>query len=78
MVDRTENPPVQPPPTPLDPTRRTPRRVDRLGAADLARDYEWLFLDEVIGGSGTVGATSPGSKDLPEGILQTLRPGASP
>ena len=44
--------------------------------ADLARDYEWLFPDEAIGGSGTVGATSPGSKDLLEGILETLPPGA--
>lgn len=44
--------------------------------ADLARDYEWLFPDEVIGGSGTVGATSPGSRDLLEGILETLPPGA--
>jgi SAM-dependent methyltransferase len=44
--------------------------------ADLARDYEWLFPDEVIGGSGTVGATSPGSEDLLEGILKTLPPGA--
>jgi glycine/sarcosine N-methyltransferase len=44
--------------------------------ADLARDYEWLFPDETIGGSGTVGATSPGSKDLLEGILETLPPGA--
>ena len=43
---------------------------------DLARDYEWLFADEVIGGSGTVGATSPGSKDLLDGILETLPPGA--
>ncbi|MGH3286113.1 MAG: class I SAM-dependent methyltransferase [Streptosporangiaceae bacterium] len=44
--------------------------------ADLARDYELLFPDEAIGGSGTVGATSPGSKDLLEGILETLPPGA--
>src|ERR1700739_4512455 len=44
--------------------------------ADLARDYEWLFPDETIGGNGAVGATSPGSKELLEGILQTLPPGA--
>ena len=44
--------------------------------ADLARDYEWLFPDEAIGDSGTVGATSPGSRDLLEGILETLPPGA--
>lgn len=44
--------------------------------ADLAHDYEWLFPDEAIGGSGTVGATSPGSKDLLEGILGTMPPGA--
>jgi SAM-dependent methyltransferase len=44
--------------------------------ADLARDYEWLFPDDVIGPSGTVGATSPGSKDLLEGILETLPRGA--
>ena len=44
--------------------------------ADLARDYEWLFPDEAIGGGGTVGATSPGSNDLLEAILQTLPPGA--
>ena len=44
--------------------------------ADLAHDYEWLFADEVIGAGGTVGATSPGSKDLLEGILETLPPGA--
>ena len=44
--------------------------------ADLARDYEWLFPDEVIDGSGPVGATSPGSKDLLAGILETLPPGA--
>jgi SAM-dependent methyltransferase len=44
--------------------------------ADLARDYEWLFPDEAIGGDGTVGATSPGSEDLLEAILATLPPGA--
>jgi SAM-dependent methyltransferase len=44
--------------------------------ADLARNYEWLFPDEAIGGSAPVGATSPGSKDLLEGILETLPPGA--
>ena len=44
--------------------------------ADLAHYYEWLFPDEAIGGSGTVGATSPGSEDLLEGILETLPPGA--
>jgi glycine/sarcosine N-methyltransferase len=44
--------------------------------ADLARDYEWLFPDEVIGATGAVGATSPGSKALLEGILETLPPGA--
>jgi 2-polyprenyl-3-methyl-5-hydroxy-6-metoxy-1,4-benzoquinol methylase len=44
--------------------------------ADLAHDYEWLFPDEVIGGGGTVGATSPGSEDFLEGILETLPPGA--
>jgi SAM-dependent methyltransferase len=44
--------------------------------ADLARDYEWLFPDEAIGGGGTVGATSPGSEDLLEAILQALPPGA--
>ena len=44
--------------------------------ADLARDYEWLFPDEAIGGSATVGATSPGSRDLLEGILESLPPGA--
>jgi SAM-dependent methyltransferase len=44
--------------------------------ADLARDYEWLFPDEAIGGDGTVGATSPGSKDLLEAILQSVPPGA--
>jgi glycine/sarcosine N-methyltransferase len=44
--------------------------------ADLARDYEWLFPDEAIGGSGTVGATSPGSTDLLAGILAALPPGA--
>ena len=44
--------------------------------ADLAHDYERLFPDEAIGGSGAVGATSPGSEDLLEGILETLPPGA--
>ena len=44
--------------------------------ADLARDYEWLFPDEAIGGSGAVGATSPGSTDLLAGILAALPPGA--
>lgn len=44
--------------------------------ADLARDYEWLFPDEAIGGGGTVGATSPGSEDLLEEVLQALPPGA--
>jgi SAM-dependent methyltransferase len=44
--------------------------------ADLAHYYEWLFPDEAIGSSGTVGATSPGSKDLLEGVLETLPPGA--
>jgi SAM-dependent methyltransferase len=44
--------------------------------ADLAHDYEWLFPDEAIGGNGAVGATSPGSEDLLEGILDTLPPGA--
>ena len=39
---------------------------------DLAHDYEWLFPDEAIGSAGTVGATSPGSKDVLEGILKTL------
>jgi len=43
---------------------------------DLAHDYEWLFPDEAIGRGGTFGATSPGSKDLLEGILETLPPGA--
>jgi SAM-dependent methyltransferase len=40
--------------------------------SDLAHDYEWLFSDEAIGSAGTVGATSPGSKDVLEGILETL------
>jgi 2-polyprenyl-3-methyl-5-hydroxy-6-metoxy-1,4-benzoquinol methylase len=44
--------------------------------AGLAHDYERLFPDEAIGDSGTVGATSPGSEDLLEGILETLPPGA--
>jgi glycine/sarcosine N-methyltransferase len=44
--------------------------------ADLARDYEWLFPDELIGSGGTLGATSPGSENLLEGILETLPPGA--
>jgi SAM-dependent methyltransferase len=44
--------------------------------ADLARDYEWLFPDEVIGGNAPVGTTSPGSKELLYGILETLPPGA--
>lgn len=43
---------------------------------DLAHDYEWLFPDEAIGSRGPVGATSPGSKDLLEGILEALPPGA--
>lgn len=43
---------------------------------ELAHDYEWLFPDEAIGSHGTVGATSPGSQDLLEGILETLPPGA--
>jgi glycine/sarcosine N-methyltransferase len=42
----------------------------------LARDYEWLFPDEAIGGSGTAGATSPGSADLLARILAALPPGA--
>ena len=44
--------------------------------ADLARDYEWLFPDEVVGSNGTFGATSPGSTELLERILQALPPGA--
>jgi glycine/sarcosine N-methyltransferase len=44
--------------------------------ADLAHYYEWLFPDDVIGAGGAVGATSPGSEDLLEGILKTLPPGA--
>jgi SAM-dependent methyltransferase len=44
--------------------------------ADLARDYEWLFPDEVISGSSPVGTTSLGSRDLLDGILETLPPGA--
>lgn len=43
---------------------------------DLAHNYEWLFPDEAIGSRGTVGATSPGSKDLLERILETLPSGA--
>jgi SAM-dependent methyltransferase len=43
---------------------------------DLAHDYEWLFPDEVIGSRGAVGATSPGSRGLLEGLLETLPPGA--
>jgi glycine/sarcosine N-methyltransferase len=43
---------------------------------DLAHDYRWLFPDEAIGSAGTVGATSPGSQDILEGILKTLPPGA--
>jgi len=43
---------------------------------DLAHDYEWLFPDEAIGSRGTVGATSPGSKDLLEKILEILPSGA--
>lgn len=39
---------------------------------ELAHDYEWLFPDEAIGSKGTVGATSPGSKDILDGILKTL------
>ena len=50
------------------------RRVDD-SYADLAHDYEWLFPDEALDG-GPVGATSPGSRDLLDGILETLRPGA--
>jgi glycine/sarcosine N-methyltransferase len=43
---------------------------------DLAHDYEWLFPDEAIGSAGTIGVTSPGSKDILEGILNTLPRGA--
>jgi glycine/sarcosine N-methyltransferase len=43
---------------------------------DLAQDYEWLFPDDAIGSSAPVGATSPGSRDLLDGILRTLPPGA--
>jgi SAM-dependent methyltransferase len=43
--------------------------------SELAHDYEWLFPDETIGSQGTVGATSPGSKDLLERVLKTLSPG---
>jgi glycine/sarcosine N-methyltransferase len=43
---------------------------------ELAHDYEWLFPDEAIGTAGTVGATSPGSKDILEEILKTLPRGA--
>jgi glycine/sarcosine N-methyltransferase len=44
--------------------------------ADLAEDYEWLFGDDVIGPSGAVGATSPGSAELLNPILDRLPPGA--
>jgi 2-polyprenyl-3-methyl-5-hydroxy-6-metoxy-1,4-benzoquinol methylase len=43
---------------------------------DLAADYEWLFADEIIGGQGEFGATSPGSRALLEGVLGALQPGA--
>jgi glycine/sarcosine N-methyltransferase len=44
---------------------------------DLAGDYEWLFPDEIIGNGGAVGATSPGSAELLEGLLRTLPAGAA-
>jgi glycine/sarcosine N-methyltransferase len=43
---------------------------------DLAADYEWLFADEVVGGSPRLGATSPGGRDLVEAAISTLAPGA--
>jgi SAM-dependent methyltransferase len=43
---------------------------------DLAHDYEWLFSEETLGGEGEFGATSRGSKDLLEAVLETLAPGA--
>jgi SAM-dependent methyltransferase len=43
---------------------------------ELAHDYEWLFPDEAIGSAAMVGATSPGSRDILEGILKTLPRGA--
>ncbi len=44
---------------------------------DLARDYEWLFGDEVVGRQGRFGATSPGSRELLEEAVGALRPGAA-
>jgi SAM-dependent methyltransferase len=43
---------------------------------DLAHDYEWLFPDETVGRLGTFGATSPGSQDLLEAAVTTLRRGS--
>lgn len=43
---------------------------------DLAHDYEWLFPDDAIGSASTVGATSPGSKDILERLLKALPLGA--
>jgi glycine/sarcosine N-methyltransferase len=43
---------------------------------ELAHDYEWLFPDAVTGSGGMVGATSPGSQDILEGLLEALPRGA--
>jgi glycine/sarcosine N-methyltransferase len=44
--------------------------------ADFAADYEWLFADDVVGGSPEPGATSSAGRDQLNAALAALAPGA--
>lgn len=44
---------------------------------DLARDYHWLFPDDIVRTYDSFGATSPGNHNLLEATLLRLAPGAS-
>lgn len=44
---------------------------------DLASDYHWLFSDDIVGSSPSLGATSPGSRALMADAINALPAGTS-
>ena len=78
-ADRRCRPPPGASPSPLNPELQH-GLCEATGMTDsydeLARDYEWLFSDEIVGGQGQFGATSPGSEAVLAAVLDAIPAGA--